>query len=163
MTHNNMLSSIEILGTTKYWLEKASKQSYIIFNPIYIHFIFLFDIYLEIEFLTYHNWYLEHTASPDSSGAQWISGLQFKKLICIIRVYVTKKKEEKKSYITTEVTPWTWQPTPQKRRRLTPAACMIFKIFKLDDIPSKSIKCSKHRICHGTAIAKLLSTGNTSS
>lgn len=47
----------------------------------------------EIAFPTYHNWCLEHTTSPDSSGAQWISGLQFKKIICIIIVYVKKKKE----------------------------------------------------------------------
>lgn len=57
--------------------------------------IFLIDHHKVIKFPTYHNSSLEHTASPDSNGARWISGLQFKKLICITIVYDTKKKERR--------------------------------------------------------------------
>lgn len=34
-----------------------------------------------------------------------------------------KGQETSEEYVFTEVAPSTWQPTPQKRRRLTPAAC----------------------------------------
>lgn len=78
----------------------------------------------------YHNLCLKHRAYPDSNGAPQLLMLQLKKSFCITTLQVTIEKmmETSKEFIFIAAIPCTWQPTPQKRRRLTPAACQRMKI-----------------------------------